>query len=309
MRTMMPQVVRSVFVAALTACALRPLPAQTVSSSNPYLRMCDGVARPVAADSVKNYRPAVTTTGTLCWVVRTAAAVTPIDTTKRDTVTPPPTTLALITDRGPALAALNWGIAPPGSPYVTSTLDPTGQPALRMLFPAGMISGVSSATVYYGPSFSVATIRWESVIAYDVNYAKHTSSVDKSVFVGVDGRNKMYTMMYDPTRLIPAIGLQEIANFGGATNLTPNLGVAVELQRGKRYTLACEATANTAGTANGVVECWLDGVKFLRRADIQFSAGAARFTHVHWAPIWGGAGPALAREQSVYLGALRVYGR
>lgn len=200
---------------------------------------------------------------------------------------------------------------------VTATVDPTGLPSLAMRFPAGYIGGASPGTVYSTTTFSVTRVRWEQVIAYPVGYVKHQSSVDKSVFVGVDERNKMYTMMYDPTRLIPAVGLQEIRGFGAiiggadtiSVNLTPNLGVPAELQRGQRYTLACEATGNTAGQRNGIVECWLDGTKILRYTAVQFSAGAARFTHAHWAPIWGGGGGTLQAPQSVYLARLRVWGK
>jgi hypothetical protein len=128
------------------------------------------------------------------------------------------------------------------------------------------------------------------------------------VFVSVNDRNAMYTMMYDPTRLIPAIGLQGIVNMGVSVNLTPNVA-KVELQRGKRYVLACEATGNTAGQANGIVECWLDGTRFLRTTGIQFTSNDAKFTGIAWVPIWGGAGGSLAAPQSAYLGRLRVFGQ
>ncbi|HKS06185.1 MAG TPA: hypothetical protein VJR92_07705 [Gemmatimonadaceae bacterium] len=216
------------------------------------------------------------------------------------------TSLPLITDLGPALNVAGWDIAYDKA-SVTVATDPSGAPALAMRFPAGYEGGSSPATVYY-KKFSVSKIRWESTLSYPTNYVKHQSSVDKSVFVSVNDYNAMYTMMYDATRLIPAIGLQGIVNMGVSTNLTPNVA-QVELQRGKRYVLACEATGNTAGQENGIVECWLDGTKFLRTTGIQFTRNDAKFTGIAWVPIWGGAGGTLPAPQSAYLGRLRVYGQ
>jgi hypothetical protein len=298
------RLVRSVLLVLFTACAMRPLPAQTTIGTS-YLWMCAGVARP--ADTLQTYRPARTSTGGLCF--------------RRDTLTPaPPASDPTPTvPSGWTLFAELRPVVPIALPFrivydvssVTATVDPTGAPALAMRFPAGYPGGASPATVYY-ESFAVPRIRWEQVIAYPADYVKHQSSVDKSVFVtvadssGANAYNAIYTMMYDPTRLIPAIGLQGIMNLGVSINLSPNLA-AVELARGKRYTLACEATGNSANTANGTIACWLDGTKFLSRSGIQFTRGTTRFVAIAWVPTWGGAGGQLAQPQSVYLGALRVY--
>ena len=226
---------------------------------------------------------------------------------------PQTTTLPLITDLGPTLDAPGWDIAYDKS-SVSVTNDPSGQPSLAMRFPVGYEGGASPATVFYNKPFSVAKLRWEATLSYPANYVKHQSSVDKSVFVTVTDAatrkdyNAMYTMMYDPTRLIPAVGLQGIVNMGVSVNLTPNLARA-ELQRGKRHVLTCEATGNTAGQANGIVECWLDGTKFLSKSGIQFTTGDTKFTAIAWVPIWGGAGGRLPAPQSAYLGRLRVYGK
>ena len=308
--------IRRLILALLTACAAHPAFAQT---GRTFTYDCLGEAKLTLADTglvlrVKRDTTRVSLTPCITRTKRDSVLVVPVP-TPTPNPTPPNSSgvLPMVTELPPILPLQNgWRIAYDVS-SVTVATDPAGQPALRMRFPAGMVSGISPATVYREGFASVSVMRWESVLNYDTNYVKHPSSVDKSVFVGVDGRNKMFTMMYDPTRLIPAIGLQEIVRVGTnvttAWNLTANVGATPVIPRGRRFTLTCEATGNSAGMADGKVECWVDGVKFLSYPNIQFSTGAAKFTNIAWVPIYGGNGPALAREQSVYLGGLKVWGR
>jgi hypothetical protein len=291
----------------LRSLLLLALPCSLAAQSRTYTWECVGQVKPKRGDTLVVQRDSSRVDTAANCTRRKAAVAAPVPTPTPTPLPAPSGAWALITDLQPVLPFVRpWGIAYDVS-SVTVATDPSGLPALAMLFRAGYAGGSSPATVYY-EGFSVAKIRWESTLSYPLGYVKHQSSVDKSVFIQVSGRNKMYTMMYDPTRLIPAIGLQEIVNLGVSINLSPNLA-NVELQRGKRHVLACEATGNTAGQANGIVECWLDGVKFLSRSGIQFTTDAARFTAVAWVPTWGGAGGTLLAPQSVYLGRLRVYGQ
>jgi hypothetical protein len=306
---------RTLIIAALTACALHPLPAQTLGST--YNFYCAGVTKPVRADTANAARRkltwTVTSTGALCIHYDTVvAAPTPIP-----NPTPvPPSGWTLVTELGPTLPPSGGFRIAYDASSVTAAIDPSGQPALAMRFPAGYVGGSSPAAVYYEP-FSASRARIETRVSYATSYVRHQSGVDKQVFATVGGYNSFYTMMYGAEHYA-AVGLQGLAATYAvnctptpteeckSVNLTQNLNQSQSTGRfvyGRSHRFDCEIQSGSAGTVN----CWLDGVQIMSYSNIPFRAGGV--SAVAWVPTWGGGGGTLPAPQSVYLGALRVYGR
>jgi hypothetical protein len=291
--------------------------AQTaVTNSNPYLRMCTSVARPTLVDarrpdSLKRFVPDSTPDKLLCF--------------RKDTVKPAPVPVPV-----PAPAPTGWTLfteleatLPPTGGFriaydassITASIDPAGQPALAMQFPAGYTGGASPAAVYY-ETFSAARVRLETRVAYPIGYQYHApSGVDKQVFLTVGGYNSFFTMMYGGDH-VAAVGLQGLASSYlvnctvtptdecKSVNLTQNMNQSLSAGRfvyGRAHRFDCEIATGSAGTVN----CWFDGVQIISYSGIPFRAGGA--SAVAWVPIWGGAGGSLPAPQSVYLGRLAVY--
>jgi uncharacterized protein YjdB len=89
--------------------------------------------------------------------------------------------------------------------------------------------------------------------------------------------------------LLAQVNLQGIVVYpGGIGNLVPNLVPGAQIIRGRWQTLEAVMVGNSAGTADGTVDWWLDGVHIGSYRGIQWSTVATTFTTFDLRPIWGG---------------------
>jgi subtilase family serine protease len=67
--------------------------------------------------------------------------------------------------------------------------------------------------------------------------------------------------------------------------------------------------ANSAGTADGTVDWWLDGVHVGSYTGIQFASGAATWSAMKWNPTWGGLGGTVPADMYESMDHIYVSGK
>jgi hypothetical protein len=122
------------------------------------------------------------------------------------------------------------------------------------------------------------------------NWYGHDSGVNKQFYAYANGSPVMYFSagcQYNGP-ITPYIALQSTASYGDA-DLMPNLVPGARITRGKWYHIEVVLVGNTAGTRDGSVDWWLDGVH-IGSYSVQWLSGAATWNLFHYTTIWGGVG-------------------
>jgi hypothetical protein len=102
--------------------------------------------------------------------------------------------------------------------------------------------------------------------------------------------------------LQPYARLQGIVTFpGGNGDLSPNLVPSAQVIRGQWQVYEILLTGNSAGTADGMIDWWLDGVHVGHVTGIQWTTAATAFNIFEFNPIWGGLStvPAITQTQTM----------
>jgi len=102
--------------------------------------------------------------------------------------------------------------------------------------------------------------------------------------------------------LLPYVYLQGIPVFpAGGGNQAPNLVPSARIIRGQWQVYEILLTGNSAGTANGMIDWWLDGVQVGHVTGIQWTTGATAFNIFEFRPVWGGMEsiPAITETQTM----------
>jgi hypothetical protein len=102
--------------------------------------------------------------------------------------------------------------------------------------------------------------------------------------------------------LQPSARLQNVVTFpGGTGNLAPNLVPSAQVIRGQWQVYEILLTGNSAGTADGMIDWWLDGVHVGHVTGIQWTTVATTFNIFEFNPIWGGLStvPAITQTQTM----------
>jgi hypothetical protein len=183
----------------------------------------------------------------------------------------------------------------------------------QMRFPAGFSSnGSSPAVAEMGLGGSATTVYTSFWIKLSTNWSGHSSGVNKILHYWIGGSNHVVAEAFgsgsDPLK--PIIAFQGIANMGGAATLPPNLVPTMRIVRGKWQRWELVLKTNSAGTPNGSVEWWIDGVRVGSYQNIQVIPGAGGWEGVQWNPTWGGVGgPNVPAEQFMWMDHIYVSGR
>jgi hypothetical protein len=142
-------------------------------------------------------------------------------------------------------------------------------------------------------------------------YGHPSSNVNKQMHIFIGGVNHVFTLAQGAGTgtLRAEIWLQGIANLGSEVNLAPNLGQPATLVRGQWQRWEIVMKANSAGTPDGTIDWWLDGVKVGSYTGIQFTSGASRWEVLQWSPTWGGIGSTVPADQFESLDHIYISGK
>jgi uncharacterized protein YjdB len=176
---------------------------------------------------------------------------------------------------------------------------------LRVTYPAGFPAG--SAPGHAGilhTAYKTVYIRFAAKLS--ANWVGNGSGTNKYLYEWIVTPNKPAFFFSAEgagnAPLHPWARLQDIVVFpGGSGNLSPNLVPSAEIIRGRWHTFEITLTGNSAGTADGIIDWYLDGVHVGHVAGIQWTPGATTFNTFELRPIWGGidAAPAITQDQTM----------
>jgi hypothetical protein len=82
----------------------------------------------------------------------------------------------------------------------------------------------------------------------------------------------------------------------GNGNWGPNLVPSALIIRGQWQTYEFILVGNTAGTADGSVDAYLDGVHITHVGGIQWSDTDGKWDTFEFRPVWGGTGSTLVQQ-------------
>jgi uncharacterized protein YjdB len=170
----------------------------------------------------------------------------------------------------------------------TAPKSPNG--ILRATYPAGY---TSSGNGPGGADFQLARPRTLYISFYakaSSNWYGHDSYTNKQFYAHANGEPVMFFSAHSRYNgaITPVIQLQSTASHDDF-DLMPNLVPTARIIRGQWYRIEVVLVGNTAGTRDGSVDWWLNGVH-VGSYSVQWLAAAARWDLFHYTTIWGGVG-------------------
>jgi hypothetical protein len=187
----------------------------------------------------------------------------------------------------------NWG-NPNGGVIIQDASAPKSPlNILRTTLPAGFKGGGGT----FSGDFSLATPR----TLYVSYWARMSSNwfgggIHKQFYAYTNTPSSIYFDAYGEGSgtIQPQIAGQNIVaggnGFGDPQNpdWPPNLVPSAHLVRGQWYHVEVVLVGNTAGTADGSIDWYLDGVHVGSYSKIQFATTAARWNVLHYTNLWNG---------------------
>lgn len=200
----------------------------------------------------------------------------------------------------------------------TAPYSPNGVGA--MLYPAGFAAGSGPNSLERGWGGTYKTLYVRYWLKVSSNFYGHGGAITKTIHFWVgDGTvsgNKLYTNIRGSgnAALSAWVNLQGVVaggNFdgGGSAEFGPNLGQPGTIVRGQWQLHEMVFTANTAGTADGTLDWWLDGIHVGSYAGIQFVPGAGTWQLLKWNPTWGGLGGFVPADMYEWMDHIYVSGK
>lgn len=206
----------------------------------------------------------------------------------------------------------SWNLAAAGGSTANFTIasDPTAPRSPnnvgRINFPGPFADGTEPVNVWHGASGNKLYVC--KYFKLSANWWGHTgSNTNKIVHYKMDTTgtsNRIFSVAYGSGNggLAPGFGLQGIAsNFdfnaqgGGFANTTtgwlfPNQPGHTNdvIPRGTWQQWEHLIQLGSAGSANGRIQWWIDGVLIGDYINIPLITATAAFTEIDWAPTWGG---------------------
>ena len=170
----------------------------------------------------------------------------------------------------------------------TAPKSPSG--ILRATWPTGYTSIGNGPGGSDMPISSKRTVYISFWAKLSDNFYGHDSNVNKQFYAYA---NQWPVMYFDASchasgPITPQIALQDTQSHG-TYDLTPNLVPSARIPRGQWYRIEVVLVGNTAGTNDGSVDWWLDGVH-VGSYTVQWRSGAATWDLFHYTTIWGGSG-------------------
>ena len=183
----------------------------------------------------------------------------------------------------------------------TAPRSPSG--VMQMTYPAGMTGGTGPNSLERDwASGTYKTLYVSSWMKVSSNFYGHCGpDVTKTLHIwvsdGTTSGNRLYTNIRGcgSGPLSAWVNLQGVVAGGNVDNGTsaefgPNLGQPATIVRGQWHRYELVIKANSAGTADGTIDWWLDGVHVGSYTGIQYVPGNATWDLMKWNPTWGGLG-------------------
>ncbi len=131
---------------------------------------------------------------------------------------------------------------------------------------------------------------------YSANWQGHDSGTNKQIYVWDHGTNPFIFFegaasdAVEP--ILTRVALQAVVSSPQGTDgwVDSNLVPTAHFTRGSWDLVELLLTGNTASTADGAVDVYLNGVHISHMATIQFSTGATSWDLTRIYPVWGGVG-------------------
>ena len=204
-----------------------------------------------------------------------------------------PVGMTVITDRPfNSLDELGWSDDFSGNMAFIS--DPTAPKSpngiLRATYPTGY---TSSGNGPGGADFQLNRPRTLYISFYaraSSNWYGHDSFTNKQFYAHANGEPVMFFSAHSRYNgaITPVIQLQSTASHGDF-DLMPNLVPTARIIRGQWYRIEVVLVGNSAGTRDGSVDWWLNGVH-VGSYSVQWLSAASRWDLFHYTTIWGGVG-------------------
>ena len=180
----------------------------------------------------------------------------------------------------------------------TAPISPSN--VIRVTYPTGFVAGSAPghAGVYFGPTgYKTFYIRFAAKLS--LNFYGQQSSYSKFFYVwqnnsSLEGfyfaAHGTGTDPLEPDTFLQGITSFPVVNGTPTGNLAPNLVPTALIIRGQWQIFEFVLVGNSAGTADGSVDWYVDGVHVGSVGGIQWTPGAATFSQMDFRPVWGGAG-------------------
>lgn len=168
---------------------------------------------------------------------------------------------------------------------------------LRCFFPSGFIGG-SGGGVAECPLPSLRILYVTYWAKYSANWQGHGTGFNKQSYYWAGGAPITYFEAHGGGNadLFPQVVLQGTP---ADAVLPANLATSKTIPRDIWFLIELLLTGNTASTANGVVDFWVDGIQCGHYTGQQFTSGATQWETAQIAPVWGGAGDAVDFDMSL----------
>ena len=177
----------------------------------------------------------------------------------------------------------------------------SGPLVMQQVYAVGFPSGGSPAVAerqITTPATQVYISLWVKLSA---NWDGHITGTNKVFYVWIGGKPKFFISAegVGTGPLEPMARIQD--DVAQREFLPPNVTRSLLVQRGVWQRWEVILRANTPGQANGEVHWWINGVKVTEYRNVQYAdpGESPDWEYVQWAPIWGGGGPPIAREQTM----------
>ena len=213
-----------------------------------------------------------------------------------------PAGMTLINERPfSALNETGWGsLTNPGATIETDAAAPHSPPnVVRFNYPAGFPGGAAPEHAAVSvPNYRVLYISYWC--KYSANWWGHLTGINKHGYAWAAG-NPVFVMESEGVGSAPLYLRFAIQGTGTSSDgwYTQNLVPGAVLTRGQWDYVEIVATGNSAGTADGSMDFWLNGVHVGSYTGLQWTSGATQWNEYQLNPIWGGVGDTVPADQAM----------
>ena len=189
---------------------------------------------------------------------------------------------------------------------------------MRVTYPAGFGSGSapgSAGTDWSAQNLGIRVLYIRYASRISANWQIEDSGFTKQMYAWCNGSPDFFMACHGtpgtsgaitPYSMLQAIQVFPLEGGNPQGNWAPNLVPSTQIVRGQWHTIEYVLTGNTAGTVNGALDMYVDGIHCTSVTGIQWTTPQTNWMLFQFEPVWGGTGPTpVAVEQ--YLDYDYVY--
>jgi hypothetical protein len=225
--------------------------------------------------------------------------------------------MTVFTDR--AFNAINedpvWDDYQPGTIVQDPTAPRSPPNVWRATYPAGFAAGSapnSAGTgVQTGHLLSYHTIYMAWWMKYSSNWYSNPVA-NKVCYLWAQNNLKPFFFATVGTDLVPYIYTQGwLAGGNGQPeqDIAPNLVPSTRIVRGQWTLVEIVAVGNSAGTANGTLDWYVNGVHVGTVSGVQYTSGSTDWYIMDLAPVWGGVVGVVPATQTMDIDHFYISGK